>query len=335
MLVRCAAFAFIALSGLLVGPDTQAQTSTAPRPPLKSAPQKITAPKPNAPTSKSAPTQTTTNSKSAEPLYLLRYKFQTGETIRWEVEHLANVKMSAAGSTQSADTYSNSVKAWRVTGVDSRGRATFEQSIERVKMRQNLTGRPEATYDSTIDKEAPVGFQDAAKAVGVLLATITLDNTGKLIKREDSAVKHTATTAQLTIPLPDEPVAIGRDWSIPDDLQVTGRDQQPKKIARRQLFTLESVRNGIATIKVETQLLAPVHDPSIEAQLVQGEMNGRVRFNIERGRIESQQMDLDKHLVGVQGEGSSMHYVSRFSETLLGSQDRTAAKPKIVGPPAP
>ena len=60
--------------------------------------------------------------------------------------------------------------------------------------------------------------------------------------------------------------------------------------------------------------------------MVEREAAGRVRFDIDAGRILGQQMDIDKHVVGFRGEASSIHYVNRFCERLLPEQARTAKR---------
>ena len=50
----------------------------------------------------------------------------------------------------------------------------------------------------------------------------------------------------------------------------------------------------------------------------------------DAGRILSQQMDLDKHLVGFRGETSSLHYVTRFTEELLAAEAPAAGKTAAV-----
>ena len=90
-----------------------------------------------------------------------------------------------------------------------------------------------------------------------------------------------------------------------------------KKIKAIQQFVLEDVKTGVATIRVSTDILTPINDPAVESQLVQREASGRVRFDIDAGRILGEQMDIDKHVVGFRGDASSIHYVNRFSERLL------------------
>jgi len=38
--------------------------------------------------------------------YTLRYKFQPGELVRWEVEHRSNVRTAMSGTTKDVDTVS-------------------------------------------------------------------------------------------------------------------------------------------------------------------------------------------------------------------------------------
>ena len=101
----------------------------------------------------------------------------------------------------------------------------------------------------------------------------------------------------------------------------------------------------MATIAVDSQILTPIRDPAIEAQLIQRLSSGTVRFDIAAGRVLSQQLDLDRHVIGFNGAGSSMHYVTRFTEQLLTSEVAAKAAPKAtpatakvapkVAPPTP
>ena len=107
-----------------------------------------------------------------------------------------------------------------------------------------------------------------------------------------------------------------------------------KKIQTRQQFKLDSVKNGVAVISTETIILTPVRDPALEAQLVQRQTAGTIRFDIERGRVLSQQMEQDKQVVGFRGETSALNYEARFSETLL-SDGAVASRPKAGPEPPP
>jgi hypothetical protein len=259
--------------------------------------------------------------------YTLRYKFHPGETIRWEVEHRSNVRTTVSKTTQTAETLSLSVKQWRVTDVRPDGAATFEHSVACVDMRQKLTGRNEVRYNSRTDAKPPVGFEDVARSVGVPLSVVTLNAQGKVLHRDQRTAKPSAhTEGWMTIPLPDGPVPIGHAWSLPQNIDIPLETGGVKRIKAIQQFVLEDVQTGVATIRVSTDVLTPITDPAIESQLVQRETAGRVRFDLDAGRILGQQMDIDKHVVGFRGEASSIHYVNRFSERLLNDPVKTAGK---------
>ena len=266
--------------------------------------------------------------------YSLSYRFQPGETVRWEVEHRSNVRTTVSSTTQTAETVSLSVKAWQVTDVKPDGTATFRNSVEQVDMRQHLSGCDEVRYNSRTDAKPPPGFEDTAKSVGVPLATITMDAAGKVLHRHDTKPRPAGAPKDpvaeheswLTMPLPKEAVPVGHTWRLPMDIDVPLEGGAVKKVKAMQQFTLEDVKTGVATIRVTTDILTPITDPAVESQLVQRESSGRVRFDIDAGRILGQQMDIDKHVVGFRGDASSIHYLNRFSERLMPEQIRTAQK---------
>ena len=265
--------------------------------------------------------------------YSLRYQFRAGETLRWEVEHRAQIRSTIQGTTQTAETVSTSVKAWKVNSVDAAGRAKFTYSVESVDMRQKFDGRQESHYNSETDTDVPPGFADVAKAVGVPLAVVTLDAQGKTVQREELREQTTPAPELITPPLPVEEVAPGDEWTTPADIQVTLKTGEVKKIKARQQYVLESIEGDVATIRMATQILSPVRDnPEIEAQIAQSRGAGEIRFSIGEGRILSQQSDVDERVNGFQGEASSLHCITRFTEKLLPSVARTASPTPVAGP---
>ncbi len=280
---------------------------------------------------------------SAAPAkYLLRYKFQPGQTLRWEVVHRARVETAIAGVSQTVETYSKSIKVWRVRAVAPDGTATFENSVEHVEMRQRSSGRMERHYNSQTDKNPPPEFQDVAQSVGVPLWAITLDPRGRIVKRQIlKARPGTETQGQITVPLPEDPVAVGHTWTVPLEVELAGNDGTVKKVKIQQSFTLESVEGTVATIRVASQVLTPLRDPAQEALLVQREPSGRVRFDIEAGRVLEEQMDVDKEVVGFAGKASTLHYRTRLTEKYLGppeadpsGAEATASRSATDSPPA-
>lgn len=285
------------------------------------------------PTAEQPAKKAASQAAAGEQKHSLRYRFKPGETLRWEVEHRAQIRTTIQGTTQTAETVSTSVKLWKIGSVDAEGQAKFTYSVESVDMRQKYDGRQELHYNSEVNKEPPPGFGDAAKAVGVPLATVTLDALGKTLNREELLQQPTPAPDMITPPLPNDAVAVGESWTIPADIKVSLRSGEVKKIKARQHYTLESVDGDVATIRFETQILSPVRDnPEIEAQIAQSKAVGQIRFSLDEGRILTQQSDVDERVNGFQGEASSMHCVTRFSEKLL--PEGAPRKPPVAGPPS-
>jgi hypothetical protein len=267
--------------------------------------------------------------------YTLRYKFRAGETIRWEVLQQTRIRTTVSGTTQVADMVSKSVKAWRVTDVAPDGTAELQNLIESVDMRQQFSGQQEVRYNSQTDEKPVPGFEHVAESIGVPLSEITMNARGEILSRRRHAVKAAAQNDDglLTIPLPEAPIAVGHTWSLPFEIEVPLENGTVKKVKTLQSFKLAGVKTGVATIEMGTQILTPIHDPAIEAKLIQREQSGTVRFDLDAGRVLSQQMDLDRRVVGFvpNNAASSFHYLNRFTETLLGDESKTAARPRTAG----
>jgi hypothetical protein len=251
--------------------------------------------------------------------YALRYRFRPGETLRWEVVHQTKSDTTISDTTKRAETFTRSVKAWKVTDVQADGTAKFVCSVERIEMRQKMSGNDEVRYDSRTDEQPPPGFATVAESIGVPLTIISMDPTGEVLRREQKQVNPAVRPGdgQLTIPLPKEPVPIGHSWSLPFESQVNLKNGMIKRIKTLQSYTLENVQTGVATIRMATRILTPVDDPAIRSQLMHRESTGTVRFDVDAGRILSQQVDVDRQVVGFRTAASSTHYVTRFTERLL------------------
>lgn len=252
----------------------------------------------------------------AGELYDLRYKFAVGERLRSEVVHRATIETSIQGTSQTAETRSKSIKLWTITDVQA-GQMTFINSVESIDMWQRMQGHQEVRYNSQTDKEVPPGYESAAAAVGKPLAVITVDVRGNVLKREQRHPQPDLQSPQIVFPLPAEKVPVGHTWTAPLEIEVMLTGGLTKKVRTQQKFTLEKVADGIATILVETQVLTPVNDATIEAQLVQRLSNGTIQFDLAKGRVTAQQLDLDRRVLGFSGPTSVMHCLTRYTEKLL------------------
>jgi hypothetical protein len=97
-------------------------------------------------------------SPPAGPKHTLAYKFKPGELIRTSVLQQVRLDTTIAGSTQTAETVSGSVKVWKIQSVASSGDMTFEHAVESVNM------RPAAPKSPTTAKPTPSPRASSSKS---------------------------------------------------------------------------------------------------------------------------------------------------------------------------
>ena len=266
------------------------------------------------------------------PSFDIRYKFKVGEVVRTRVEHLVTVETKIQGVSETAQTRSVSTKSWKIVHVDEQGNIQFIHQVDDVEMWQKVTDRPEVRFDSRSDKDVPPEYRMVAESVGEPLAKITMTPYGEITDRENTRPNVPLSIADLTVPLPGKPIRLGERWTVSTKVPVRKSAADPiKNVKTRQVYTLEQVKTGVATISVKTQLLTPVDDAAIKSKLVQRMQNGEIRFDIDNGRLLSKQMDLDETVQNFHGADSIMQYLARFTETLVKDEPKTATQP-VQGP---
>lgn len=258
--------------------------------------------------------------------YLLRYTLRAGEKLHYEVTHVAKTKTRIRGAEEVSQVHTISRRHWDVT--DSReSEMTFSHAVDSVEMTQQQGESEEVRWDSLSEQEPPAIFQTVAEQIGRPLSTITINPRGQESKREDHAgTKASLGMGSLTFTFPEEPIAVGGSWSVPREVKVRTADGEVKPIKIRELYTLEKVKTGVATLSLRSEPLTPINEESVRAQVVQQLSDGMIRFDIDNGRMISKQLDWDETVVGFQGANSLMEYRARLTETLVDDVQRTARR---------
>ena len=251
-----------------------------------------------------------------EESYLLRYHFTPGEVLRWRVTHSFQMDSSIQGESETSEGRSESVKVWEVEQVEG-GAARIAFRIGSAKMRQKTDGQPETNYDSTSDDAPPSAFVRFADNIDRVLSRIEIDERGETRNRKDlrPLAQSEGNFDALLIPLPKEPIAVGRRWNVRKTVPAATQ-QGVKQVRVRRRYVLRKVVNDLAYIDVETDVLSPINDPTAKAQLMQVLGDGEVVFNMDAGRIVRRRLDLDEEIVGFSGHASTMRYRGRFQESL-------------------
>jgi len=257
--------------------------------------------------------------------YTLRYRFEPGLVLRSEVTHLSKNSTRINSVLQDASSRTITDKSWRVLEANGQG-TTFEYVVDAVDLSQQFGNSEEIRYNTKEPSDqVPVQFAGAVETVGKVISTIRIDPRGMVIARSDSKDPPHMGMGDITLPLPEKPISVGATWEIPRELRIDRKDGTSRMIKFRELFKLDKVSAGVATISVRSEPLSPVNDPTEEAQVMQQLSNGLIQFDIDAGRMISKELAWDHQVVSFSGPGSLLEYSSRLEDRVISSKVETQA----------
>jgi hypothetical protein len=256
----------------------------------------------------------------------LEYRFQPHEKLDMEVAHRALTETTVGATSQATETATDSRKTWTVVGVDDAGHATLEHSVDDVTMTSRVSDRGEVRWSSSGTDPAPPGYEQVKANLGVPLSRLVVDRSGRVLQRHDLRPCPPSNTGDLVVvPLPEDPVAEGAEWTVPQEVVVEVPGGQRKAVRTRLRYRLVAVRDGMATIRVDTTVLTPIDDPRLESRLLERIWDGTIEFDVDRGRVLRRSTGIDRRVVGFEGPESSVRYKASLEERLL--EKRPPEKP--------
>ncbi len=248
----------------------------------------------------------------------LEYRFQPREKINMDVSHRAITETTVGATSQSTETATDSLKTWTVVDVDAAGLATLEHSVDDVTMTSSTSDRGQIRWSSRGDEAAPPGYEQVKASLGVPLSRLVVDRSGRVLSRHDLRPCPPSSTGDLVVvPLPEGPVTEGSEWTVPQEVVVEVPGGLRKAVRTRLRYQLTAVRDGIATIRVDTTVLTPIDDPRLESRLLERIWDGVIEFDIDRGRVLRRATGIDRRVVGFEGPESSVRYKSSLEERLV------------------
>lgn len=233
--------------------------------------------------------------------YLLRYSLHPGQLLRFEVTHRAKTKTRIRGAEEVSQVQSVTKRHWDVVDVSDK-EMTFDHVLDAVIMTQQTGDEEEIRWNSESGDTPEKVFKAVADRVGKKIASVSVNERGQETGREDdSGTKASLGMGSLTLAFPEDPIAVGGSWSVPREFKARLEDGRVGKIKIRELYTLEKVQNGVATISIRSEPLTPIREESVRAQIVQQLSNGTIRFDVDNGFMLSKELSWDETIVGFQG----------------------------------
>lgn len=271
-----------------------------------------------------------TQGPESQEKVLMRYKFAPGTVMRSEVLHVSKNGTRINSVLQEASSRTITEKSWHV--IESTDNATtFEYRVDQIELAQQFGESEEIRY-STKDatEKPPVQFASAVDTAGKVISTIQIDSRGMVVARSDSKDPPHMGMGDITMPLPEESVGVGATWEVPREMRIDRKDGTSRLIKFRELFKLEKISAGVATVSVRSEPLSAIADPAEEAQVMQQLSNGSIQFDIDAGQMISKELAWDHQVVAFSGPGSVLEYSARLEDRVVSAKVEPKTESKVA-----
>ncbi len=270
----------------------------------------------------------------------LRWKFSRGDTLNYTVQQKMDTSVKIGGMDVASSMNQKMGMVWTVLEVGASDDIVMTQVIDRIQMRmenaqtgaidfdtQNATppDNPLAramgdTFSNIVGKEFTVSMKPTGKVDNVtipkaLLDAIRSNAAGLPGTLDEESLKQLM--RQTAITLPDQAVSPGDSWTTSQKMEFPFGTMQlsPTMTYRGR----ESGTNlGIIDF-VPSVTLQPKKNAQVSVALKSSEGVGRVKFDIDNGRVQSMQMQMTMGMVSeAQGQ--------KFEQTVKQTTSMTLAK---------
>lgn len=270
----------------------------------------------------------------------LRYQFERGQYVHYEVDSRSTIVLTARNTTQTLDESKRTRKHYRVVAVDEGGSAVLEPVIDKVLMRVQTDDHEPVIYDSENPApKLPKAFDNVNDRIGKATLRVRFSQTGhveKVLAAEtaESATDDEEANAAFLVALPEDAIEPGATWdddyTIKVEVDAQLRVKQEIKIRRR--YSLDKIEDGIAHITFRTYPLWNGRDPHVLGQLIAQKLVGRIRFDIERGFVLESQSVSEGQVINAFGPTSSMKSTTnRVERFVLPVKRKGPAGPQVSG----
>jgi hypothetical protein len=253
-----------------------------------------------------------------------RHRWQTGQTLVYNAEHVTQA-VDAVGDTR-VETKSSVklTKRWQVVAVDPSGVATLQMSLATLRIEQTMPGGGVLLFDSSApDKSDPEMRKQLGQFVGQPLAVLRLDPTGKLVEVKESKFgppSRFENELPFAVVLPPVMPQAGQGWERVYKVTLDPPQGTGEKFDAVQRYTCKGATAEALTVTLTTELKAPPQAVKDRIPLLQVLPEGEVVFDVRAGRMRSASLRIDKELKGHQGEDSSYHFTSVYTEQYAGDK---------------
>lgn len=242
----------------------------------------------------------------------LRWKFQSGETLKYVVKQKMQTEMSAAGQKINTTMQQIMDMSWKISDVAASGDASVSQTVDRVQMQMDGGPFGSIKFD-TSSTEVPSNqivkvMADVFRKIVGQEFKVTMKQTGKvenvqvppdLLKSITSGLGaanplNEDTLKQMmeqsSVMLPGGTVTSGQSW---DSTQQVELPFGQMKVSSKLTYEGKDSSTGMAKIAMKPTIsVTPKEGAPIQVSLTKSDGTGEVQFDIARGRIVRSNLNL-------------------------------------------
>jgi hypothetical protein len=263
-------------------------------------------------------------SSAAQAQTACRFRWQPGQVLTYRVEQVMTESGVIEGSSFETITKCKNVKHWQVLAVDAVGVATVQMSLASLRLETTAPNGETLVFDSADpEKSNPQMKEQLSRYVGQPLALLRIDAQGRVVEVKES--KHGPASRfesepPFAVVLPASAFQPGQGWERSYNVTLEPPKGTGEKYPATQKYVCKSMSGATATIAITTALKSLPAAVADQVPLLQMQPEGEVVFDTQAGYMKSARMQVDKELAGQQGEGSSYHFKSTYTEEYAGAR---------------
>jgi hypothetical protein len=251
----------------------------------------------------------------------VRFVWRQGETLTYRVEQTTSASDVVEGQKTETSSKMTTVKHWQVLAVDGAGVGTLQLSVASLHFEVKTPKNTTLLFDSTQpDKSDPQLQEQLGKYVGSTLAVLRVDSLGRVVEVKESKqtpASRFESELPFVIQLPATQLQPNSTWQRSYQVTLEPPHGAGDKFEAIQTYVCRQIESASVAITVATAIKNLPTSQLDQVPLLELQPEGEVVLDAATGRLRSAHLHIDKEFKGLQGEGSSYHFQSNYSEELV------------------
>lgn len=247
-----------------------------------------------------------------------QFKWQKGLVLAYKIKHVTSVVEMLETAKNTSNSNLDLVNRWQVTDLDAKGVATISLSLMSMRNEQKRANGETLLFDSdNPDKSTPELVKQMTPYIGKTVAIVRIDGFGRVLEVKQGTASSFETEPPFLVVFPSATAKAGQAWRRQFNLVLDPPFGVGEKFEAEQRYDCKKIDAGKATLGVSTNFKTMPDNMKERIPLMQKDVQGELVFDLERGRLESARLNIDKTIENHNGKGSSYQFKSEYSRTLV------------------